>query len=383
MEFSQKNTPHSPSYSFWEYDTWFRDLDLLVVGGGITGCLTAYFYKQRFPSAKILVVDKDPLPRGATLRNAGFLCFGSVSEYLDDAAKHSSDYAAALMKDRFEGLQILKALFETKDIGLKINGGYEVFMPSETEVFEKCLYGMREVNQIFGNNNAFKVTLNPELKLGLAKDHKVIENELEANIHSGKLVREIYKLLQASGIGVLHGISICKMENIYDGVVLDSSYGTFKAREVVVATNAFTRDLLPELNVYPNRGQIVVTTPLPHFKRTGNFHYDAGYFYLRHLEDGSVLLGGGRNLDRENEQTSDLSVSPLIQNALEKILREVFLVDEDFSIAHRWSGVMAFGSENEKAPLVGTLGNIHYIVRMGGMGVAMAPITAKRFVESL
>jgi gamma-glutamylputrescine oxidase len=383
MDTSVKNSLDSPNFSFWEYDRWFRNIDLLVIGAGITGCLSAYFWKKKFPRDRVLVIDKNPLPCGATLRNAGFLCFGSVSEYLDDKSKHSEDYAAQLMLDRYEGIQIIKEVFKSRDIGLKLEGGFELFTAAEKDIFQDCADHILEVNTLFSNKKPFKVKLEHSTESGLSKSIQVIENELEANLDSGKLVSEFQKLLSSMEIDLIYGFPIDSVENHSTGVSIFSEGRQFHASKVMVATNAFTQSLLGHLDVVPNLGQILVTSPLPHLKRKGNYHYDAGYYYLRQLDSGAILLGGGRNLDFETERSNTMHINSKIQSALEDILKNVFLPGENFSIDHRWAGVMAFGSNNEKAPLTGALQNIHYIVRMGGMGVAMAPITVKRYIDSL
>jgi gamma-glutamylputrescine oxidase len=383
MDISVKNSHVSPNFSYWEYDRWFKNIDLLVVGAGITGCLTAYFWKKKFPNDNVLVVDKTPLPRGATLRNAGFLCFGSMSEYLDDTKNHSRDYASQLMLDRFEGIQILQEVFKGRDIGLKMDGGFEIFAENEATIYQECIDEINEANKLFSGQNPFKVLVEHVAKTGLSKELQVIENKLEANIHSGKLVSEFQDLLSSMKIDLIYGFPIDAIENISGGVSVYSEGRQFKASRVMITTNAFTKSLLPELDVVPNLGQILVTSPLPHLIRKGNYHYDAGYYYLRQLDNGSILLGGGRNLDFETERSNKMALNPKIQQALEDLLKSVFIPGESYSIEHRWAGVMAFGTNNEKAPLTGALGNIHYIVRMGGMGVAMAPITVKRYIDSL
>ena len=74
-------------WSYWERETWFKDLDLAVIGSGIVGLTTAIYYKQKHPDKKVVVLEKGSLPKGASTKNAGFACFGSVSEILSDLNK--------------------------------------------------------------------------------------------------------------------------------------------------------------------------------------------------------------------------------------------------------------------------------------------------------
>ena len=48
------------------------------------------------------------LPQGASTKNAGFACFGSLSEIIDDLKSHSEEEVIQLVKKRVDGLQLLR-----------------------------------------------------------------------------------------------------------------------------------------------------------------------------------------------------------------------------------------------------------------------------------
>ena len=73
--------------SYWEYTSWFSNIDYAIVGSGIVGLCCALRLRERFPDAKILILERGALPQGASTKNAGFACFGSISEILDDLKK--------------------------------------------------------------------------------------------------------------------------------------------------------------------------------------------------------------------------------------------------------------------------------------------------------
>src|SRR5258708_18490307 len=106
---------------------------------------------------------------------------------------------------------------------------------------------------------------------------------------------------------------------------------------LLVCTNAFARQLLPQLDIIPARGQVLVTSPIKKLPFRGNFHFDEGFYYFRNLGN-RVLLGGARNKALAAEQTDELITTTLIQNELERYLREVVLPRQAFTIEHRWSG---------------------------------------------
>ena len=153
---------------------------------------------------------------------------------------------------------------------------------------------------------------------------------------------------------------------------------SFKTKKLLFATNGFASKLTNN-EVRPARAQVLITEPIKNLVIKGTFHLDKGYYYFRNIDD-RILLGGGRNLDFEGETTSEIAETELIQNHLEKLLKEVILPDQNFKIAHRWSGIMGIG--NSKNPIVMQLSqNVFCGVRLGGMGVAIGSLVGKELAE--
>jgi gamma-glutamylputrescine oxidase len=101
------------NYSFWETQTFFSNINLVVVGSGIVGLSSAISYKIKHPKAKVVVLEMGVLPTGASTKNAGFACFGSVSELLADIKKTNEAIVLEtvdlrLKKTRGEGLRLSK-----------------------------------------------------------------------------------------------------------------------------------------------------------------------------------------------------------------------------------------------------------------------------------
>ena len=61
-------------------------------------------------------------------------------------------------------------------------------------------------------------------------------------------------------------------------------------------------------------------------------------------------------------------------------MKEVILPNQDFKIAHRWSGIMGIGTS--KTPIVEAVSeNVFCGVRLGGMGVAIGSLVGKELAE--
>src|SRR5690606_21468473 len=94
--------------SYWEYNTWLSNIDFAVIGSGIVGLNCALSLRKKYPNSKIVVFERGMLPSGASTKNAGFACFGSISEILEDLKTHSEEEVVQLVKTRVEGLKLLR-----------------------------------------------------------------------------------------------------------------------------------------------------------------------------------------------------------------------------------------------------------------------------------
>src|SRR5574343_1006818 len=92
--------------SFWE-QRWLDKADIVVIGGGLVGLQTATELKNKFPHRKIWVIESSVLGDAASVRNAGFACFGSAGEILDDAERMGLDDALSLYGMRYQGMHKL------------------------------------------------------------------------------------------------------------------------------------------------------------------------------------------------------------------------------------------------------------------------------------
>jgi glycine/D-amino acid oxidase-like deaminating enzyme len=365
---------YPPTYSYWELKEYFTDVDLAVVGSGIVGLTTAIFYKERFPDRKVLVLERGALPSGASTKNAGFACFGSLSELAADLENTSKSNLIDLIAMRYEGLQQLQALLGSDNIGFTPCGGYEVFGEHDEQLYQRCMQLMPEMNlllaQKIGIRECYRDSSKDISTFGFAGVKHLTLNQYEGGIDTGKMMRSLLQKAYAQGIAVLPGATVTNWSesNATANLELNSEI-VLKPRKVHFATNGFASQLLPELDVSPARAQVLITKPIENLKVKGTFHMDKGFYYFRNVGN-RLLLGGGRNLDVDGETTTEIATSKMIQQKLDSLLKEHILPTENIEIEHRWAGIMGVGQQ--KKTIVKRLSDrISCSVRLGGMGVAI------------
>ena len=365
--------------SYWEIKNWFSNVDFTIVGSGIVGLHTALALRERFPSSKILILEKGVLPQGASTKNAGFACFGSISEIIDDLKTHTEEEVIQLIQNRYAGLQLLRKNLGDSVIDLKPYGGYELFLKEDESFYNECEQKIPFINALL--KPLFKadvfVKQVDRFQFGGIQEH-LIFNPFEAQIDTGNMMQALLKKAHQNDILILNSQTVTHHQEVNDGVEVVTNGITFKTNKLLFTTNGFAAQLTHN-QVQPARAQVLITKPIPNLNIKGTFHLDRGYYYFRNIND-RILLGGGRNLDFEGETTTSHDTTEQIQNRLEALLKNVILPQQSYEIEHRWSGTMGMGTH--KNPIVQQLSNHVYCgVRMGGMGVAIGSLIGQEVAD--
>lgn len=365
--------------SYWEKSEWFSNVDFTVVGSGIVGLNTAITLRKKYPNSKIIILERGMLPHGASTKNAGFACFGSISEILSDLKSHSEDEVLQLVEKRWKGLELLRKNLGDATIDFQQHGSFELFS-NDNNLFSTCSDQLQEVNKLLEpifKEDVFSVSEN-KFDFKNVKENYVF-NQFEGQIDTGKMMAALLKLAQSKGIKILNNVTVKSINEIGDQVevVLDSDY-SFKTGKLLIATNGFAKELLNE-EVQPARAQVLITKPIDNLHIKGTFHFDEGYYYFRNINN-RILFGGGRNLDFKAEETTIMETSQLIQLELEKHLKNIILPNTPFEIDHRWTGVMGVGSQ-KKAIVKQISANVYCGVRLGGMGVAIGSLIGEELAN--
>lgn len=364
--------------SYWEKKSWLSNIDFTIVGSGIVGLNCALHLKDKYPKAHILILEKGILPEGASTKNAGFACFGSLSEIIDDLKTNDEQNIVNLVRKRWNGLKLLRNTFG-EGIGFENLGGYEIFRDDDNQLYETCLANREYVNKllspIFGKDIfTLKET---EFNFKNVKEQSVF-NSFESQIDIGKLMSALLFKVVSRGIKILNNTVVKEFVESGNGVEVKSNNFEFHTNKLIIATNGFANQLIDE-EVKPARAQVLITKPIENLKIRGTFHVDRGFYYFRNV-DNRILLGGGRNLDIQTEETNAFGLTQIIQSELDSILNKIILSDIPFEMEQRWSGIMGVG--RQKQPIVKQLSNNVYCgVRLGGMGIAIGSSIGKELAE--
>lgn len=376
-----------PMISYWEQQ-YFTEYDFIIVGSGITGLSLAAELKERNSNAKVLVLEKGLLPTGASTKNAGFACFGSVSELAYDLNVMGEKALLELVNSRINGLVALRNRLGDVNIDYQNNGGYELVLnDNSADVLEKLPIINNLLYPIF-NQNVFSEDSKATSNFGFSTERvkSVVLNSFEGQIDTGLMMSSLINYVSNLGVKIITGAQVGNYSFNNGQVALNCKTSdelsiTFIANKVAFCTNAFTKSIFPELTINPGRGQVLVTKPIENLKVKGTFSFDEGFYYFRNIHN-RILFGGGRNVDFETENTSKFELNEAIQSKLIGYLKDIILPNIDFEVDRQWAGIMAFG--NDKSPIIKAVDNQIFIgARLNGMGVALGSNIAKQLADMM
>ncbi|MCV6629755.1 MAG: FAD-binding oxidoreductase [Flavobacteriaceae bacterium] len=365
--------------SYWEYKSWFSKIDYTIVGSGIVGLSTAIRLKEKYPDKKVVVLEKGLLPQGASTKNAGFACFGSLSEILDDLGSHSEDEVLELVEKRWKGLHLLRTRLGDNAIDYQNHGGYELFTVDQKSMFLDCLFHRARINEMLMPIFGEEVFVAKTNSLGFEKiQSQYIFNQKEGQIDTGKMMQQLLYQAQLAGVIILNSIQVKHYEEKDQWVEVHTDRLHFVTKNLCIATNGFAGELL-EANVQAARAQVLITKPIPNLNLQGTFHLDQGYYYFRNIHN-RILFGGGRNLDFKGETTTTFGLTDPIQHQLEYLLTTTILPQTPFEVESRWSGIMGVG-QKKKAIVKRISPRVSCGIRLGGMGVAIGSLVGTELAD--
>ncbi|MCB0376952.1 MAG: FAD-binding oxidoreductase [Bdellovibrionales bacterium] len=360
--------------SYWldrSSDHKAKTFDILIVGGGITGASTAFWLKKEDPNLKIAILEKSRLAFGASGRNAGFITCGSVEHFNRMVSKHGEAQALEIWKFAETNMSLLKEhiIENEKSLEFEQRGAYSLAAESaefnELKSVAQLMNRLNIGNEVLGSDQV-------EKRLGAFGFEGGIRYLKDGAINPYKLVKKIF---DKSGCEFFDQTEVFAIESSTAGDrIVKTDNGVFHASIVVLCTNGYSGNLSSYFKdkIYPTRGQIMMVEPVEPFMDGpcyANFYLD----YFRQLADGSLLIGGFRQLEKETEVGYSDHITDVIQSALHDFVQKHLPRFKDKKITHRWAGIMGFSQDGE--PMIGALPEDNQVFFCGGFtghGIGLA-----------
>lgn len=356
--------------SFWlSRPTRPEELDTVVVGGGFVGLSAAYWLARA--GRQTVLVEAKNLAGRASGRNAGFLLTGSAEPLTKLVAAVGEDRARGLWEVSRESRELLRS--EILDPG-RVECG---FLPEGSWV--AGLVGSGQAEALAASTETlrswgFEAEWRDARTARRACGSELVDGALFQPRDGGLDPVRLARGLAALGLfGVRTGVRVRGLESRGERIHLTTSAGDLLASRVVLAVNAYAPTLLPRLaaEIRPVRGQMLATVPGERVL-TGVWALNSGLELVRQLADGTVLVGGRRQVAEAAEVGYLESPTATVQGALDDFLAETLPALQGRPVAVRWAGTMAFtGDGLPRLGEVEHLPGVFYAAGFNGRGLSL------------
>jgi len=163
------------------------------------------------------------------------------------------------------------------------------------------------------------------------------------------------------------------------GQVVDVDGRPLGSPVLVIAIDGGLERLLPDVGVRTARLQMLATAPVAAGTVTCPVYRRFGLDYLRQASDGSLHVGGGRDLEGDDAWTVEPATTSPVQEHLEDIVASL---DGDVAIERRWSAPSAWTAD--RLPICTTvMPGVHVIGGYSGHGNIIGPMLARHVAASI
>lgn len=368
----------APAYPRLEGD---HQTDVAIIGGGYTGLIAAHHLSRA--GVACVVLEANDVGWGASGRNGGMAVLRYKTSWGALAREFGDERTRALHRLVLTAIDLLESVVAEYaiDCGFSRCGhitaasGRRAMAMLEADVQWLASMGDRVPRMLTPAET--QVLTGTDAYLGGYLDSRA------GGIHPLNYARGLASGVSAKGVPIYVDTRVEALRDEGSGVVIETARGTMRARQALVATNAYTElsrfgaDL--GSRIVPVSTSIVTTEPLPESVTASILPQRHVVSDTRHLLNyfriapGNRLLYGGRGSLTGQE-------SPDVYKGLERKLAETFPALAGAAIDHRWSGKVAVTLDD--FPHVGRLTpRVAFAMGYGGRGVVLTSLLGKMLAQ--
>lgn len=334
--------------------------DVLIIGGGIAGTSLLWHLSRKRIDA--VLVEREHLAWGASGRNAGFLLAGVATSYAEAVRTYGRDQAREIWEITNENHDRMIEAARGQDVGYRRLGS-AIFA---VDASERAL--LIESEQLL-REDGFEARW----------DGTRLVNPRDGEVDPSAMVAALAR--QAKPRSIREGLNVITIDVSPNGVHVLTEDQECLTGVLILATNAYTPQLVPSVKIQPIRAQMAATAAETREITDIPVYSNFGYRYWRQLPSGEVLIGGWRDTSLETEKTDDDEPTQEIQDHLDRALSSLGVAAE---VTHRWAGTMGFTESGlpMSGPLEG-MPNVYICAGFTGHGMGFAFMTAKQVAEAI
>jgi glycine/D-amino acid oxidase-like deaminating enzyme len=361
------------------------EADIAIIGGGYAGLHAATRLAGEF-GMDVAVLEAGAIGWGASGRNGGFCCPGAVKLSWQQLVKRFGvDVARRAHGEQRRAVEFVGGFLEGHGIDADRTGEGELLLahrPSRVEELKSEQAFMRDT---FGEESTF-LSRSELAERGNDSPmfHAGLQSRCAFGLHPLKYVRGLARVAHEAGARLFANTEVTAWNQRGGQHVLTTAHGEVTARRVLVATNGYTDESLPEWmggRLLPALTRIIVTRPMSdnELKAQGWTRHDPS-FDTRHLLHYFRLLPGNRMMfgGRGGTDASPAGLDEVLQR-LRGAFDQTFPAWQHVETEYSWGGLVCITpSMMPYAGPVPGMDGVWAAYGWHGNGVSMASFAANR-----
>jgi len=352
-----------------------ENVDVVVVGSGVTGLSAARVLAKR--GARVVVLEAETLGFGASSRNGGMVLTGMKLPVPTLISRYGREKVRQMYAASLASIDCVEQIVREENIDCNFSRCGHIEVACKQAHFDGYAESAALVEQEFGH----KLRVVPGSDLGEEIGSEIyfggLVDELSAGLNPARYVAGLAQAARRAGAAMFDH---CRVQ----GVTRESSNGeqkfrvrtsrgTVLARDVLVATGAYTSDATPALRkkIIPIGSYIIATQVLSEdlarvLSPRNRMIYDSKHFlyYYRLTPDRRMLFGGRAAFFPETVNTVRQSAEILRRGMV-----GVYPQLRDARVEFVWGGTLDFAFD--VVPHTGQIDGMYYAVGYAGHGMAI------------
>lgn len=359
----QRNAPVGPAPT---------RVDVAIVGAGYTGLSAAR--RLAIAGASVAVFERAHVGWGASSRNAGQVLTGLRLDASALIAQYGETHARRLFEASRAAMDFLERTIADESIACDLERTGHILAACTPRHFAAFRGEQALLSRVFDHRVEMIGPVAQQAEIGSTTYHGLLLDSRSAGLNPARYVAGLARAAERAGAHIFSAMAVERLQRAAGEWRLATPSGESLAREVVVATDAYTDPAAPALRrrLIPVGSFVIVTEPLPPAVADAllprrRMAFDSRHFlhYFRLTPDHRLLFGG-----RAAFAAPTAAVTERAAGVLQREMVAVFPELRGVRVEYAWSGQVAF--TRDQMPRAGRLDDLWYAAGYGGHGIAMA-----------
>jgi len=352
-----------------------ESVDVAIVGSGVTGLSAARVLAKR--GVRVAVLEAETLGWGASSRNGGMVLTGMKLPVPTLISRYGREKVQRMYAASIASIDCVEQIVRDEQIECNFSRCGHLEVACKQAHFDGYAKAAELIEREF--NHRLRIVKKADLGEEIGSDiyYGGLVDEISAGVNPARYVAGLAGAARRAGASVFDHMRVESVQressNGAKRFRVQTVKGSILARDVLLASGAYTTDAAPELRkkIIPIGSYIIATEVLGEdlareLSPKNRMIYDSKHFlyYYRLTPDRRMLFGGRAAFFPETENTVRTSAEILRQGMI-----GVYPQLRDAKVEFVWGGTLDFAFD--VMPHTGRIEGMHYSVGYAGHGVAI------------